>query len=209
MIVQIFWCYNDHHIKITKAGIIRFVKGFHWEKFEHGAFINYKSLFLYGSCPANYIQAVTLFLKKKEINKEPVAMLAYILCKTEGRRIKNKQSLSSGKGQIWWERRVLEYMEDCQQAQKKAGMSFPCVVVCDVIRGLAPLWPYLPQPHTWATVELRVMESPEKILHFFLLADGENSCCQVEIIAGKCVFLCRSLFMFPAKFSGQSQKYLY
>ena len=98
MIVQIFWCYNDHHTKITKAGIIRFVKGFHWEKFEHGAFINYKSLFLYGSCPANYIQAVTLFLKKKEINKEPVAMLAYILCKTEGRRIKNKQSLSSGKG---------------------------------------------------------------------------------------------------------------
>ena len=40
--------------------------------------------------PANYIQAVTLFLKKKEINKEPVAMLAYILCKTEGRWIKNK-----------------------------------------------------------------------------------------------------------------------
>ena len=33
---------------------------------------------------------MTLFLKKKEINKEPVAMLAYILCKTEGRRIENK-----------------------------------------------------------------------------------------------------------------------
>lgn len=43
------------------------------------------------------------------------------------------------------------------------------------------------------------MQSPEKILHFFLSANGENSCCQVEIIAGKCVFLCRSLFMFPAK----------
>lgn len=33
---------------------------------------------------------MTLFLKKKEINKKPVAMLAYVLCKTEGRRIKNK-----------------------------------------------------------------------------------------------------------------------
>jgi hypothetical protein len=33
---------------------------------------------------------MALFLKRKEINKKPVAMLACILCKTEGMRIKNK-----------------------------------------------------------------------------------------------------------------------
>lgn len=76
-------------------------------------------------------------------------MLAYILCKTEGRRIENKT------GFVEWKRAdlvrghvVLEYMEDCRQARKKAGVSFPRVVVCDVIRGLAPLWPHLPQLHT-------------------------------------------------------------
>lgn len=46
---------------------------------------------------------MALFLKRKEINKKPVAMLAYVLCKTEGRMIKKiKQCLPNGKGQIWW-----------------------------------------------------------------------------------------------------------
>lgn len=49
-----------------------------------------EDLFLYGPCPDKYSETTTLFLKRKEINKKPVAMLAYVLCKTEGRRIKNK-----------------------------------------------------------------------------------------------------------------------
>lgn len=31
-----------------------------------------------------------MFVKRKEINRKLVAMLAYVLCKTEGRGIKNK-----------------------------------------------------------------------------------------------------------------------
>lgn len=40
---------------------------------------------------------MTLFLKRKEINKNPVAMLAYVLCKTEGREIKNKVGFAKWK----------------------------------------------------------------------------------------------------------------
>lgn len=49
-----------------------------------------KSLFLCGLCSDHCTQAVALFLKRKEINMKPVAMLACVLCKTEGRMVKNK-----------------------------------------------------------------------------------------------------------------------
>lgn len=54
-----------------------------------------KSLVLQGPCPDICSETTTLFLKRKEINKKPVAMLAYVLCKTEGRmKKKNKIKLS-------------------------------------------------------------------------------------------------------------------
>lgn len=40
---------------------------------------------------------MTLFLKRKEINKKPVAMFVYVLCKTEERWIKNKIELAKWK----------------------------------------------------------------------------------------------------------------
>lgn len=49
-----------------------------------------KSFFSGGPCSVRCTQAMALFLKRKEINKTPVAMLAYVLCKTEGRKTKNK-----------------------------------------------------------------------------------------------------------------------
>lgn len=60
------------------------------KKSSNMRFSKITDLFLYGPCPDNYSETTTLFLKRKEINKKPVAMLAYVLCKTEGRRIKNK-----------------------------------------------------------------------------------------------------------------------
>lgn len=52
-----------------------------------------KSLVLQGPCPDICSETTTLFLKRKEINKMSVAMLAYVLCKTEGRMKKKKLSL--------------------------------------------------------------------------------------------------------------------
>jgi hypothetical protein len=40
---------------------------------------------------------MALFLKRKEINKKPVAMLADVLCKTEGKKIKNKVGFAKWK----------------------------------------------------------------------------------------------------------------
>lgn len=56
-----------------------------------------KSLFLGGLCSDKCTQAMALFVKRKEINKKPVAMLACGLCKTEGRMIKNKAMFAKWK----------------------------------------------------------------------------------------------------------------
>lgn len=56
-----------------------------------------KSLFLGGLCSGKCTQAMALFVKRKEINKKPVAMLACVLCKTEGRMRKNKAMFAKWK----------------------------------------------------------------------------------------------------------------
>lgn len=50
---------------------------------------NYKNSSPLWTFPDKCTKTMTLFFIRKEINKTPVAMLAYVLCKTEG-RIKNK-----------------------------------------------------------------------------------------------------------------------
>lgn len=71
--------------------IIRFCQSVSLRKIQTWGFPKLtKSLVLYGPCPDNYAETTALFLKRKEINKKPVAVLASVLCKTEGRGIKNK-----------------------------------------------------------------------------------------------------------------------
>lgn len=58
---------------------------------------------------------MALFLKRKEINKKPVTMLANVPCKTEGRRIKNKvsQMERDKSGREWHVIFETLRMEDC------------------------------------------------------------------------------------------------
>lgn len=42
----------------------------------------------------------------------------------------------------------------------------------------------------------------------FPLSHGETLCCQVQIIAGKCVFLCRSLFVSSQIFRSEPKECL-
>lgn len=54
-------------------------------------------------------------------------MLAYVPCKTEGRRIKNKIEFAKWKrtNLVGRDLQILEYMKGCRCIKKEMGVSFP------------------------------------------------------------------------------------
>lgn len=100
---------------------------------------------------------MSLFLKRKEINEMPVAMLAYILCKTEGSMIKNKIEFAK------WKRTNL-VVEACYSSlyggllasSKENRHAIP---LCGSdLGGIAP-WPYC--SHFCITLRYKILWSPE------------------------------------------------
>ena len=94
---------------------------------------------------------MTLLLKRKEINKKPVATLVYVLCKTEGRNIKNRafqahSSIQTSTGRAT--QSLYTYTITHQSTLSRAEFCLPPEPTSLSPKApVAQMWPYLQRGH--------------------------------------------------------------